>query len=137
MHFRHERAADAHAPGFYLHLQPGNCFMGVGLWRPESKVAYAIRAQIDAEPRVWTKATRSKKFTDIYALGGDSLKRQPKGYEADHPLIDDLKRKDFMATTKLKQSEITSAGFMDHFHRQLMAAKPMMAFLCKAVDIPF
>ena len=137
LHFRHEAAADAHAPGFYLHLEPGNCFMGAGLWMPAAKVAYEIRHAIGAEPAAWKKATRGARFRDVYELGGESLKRPPKGFDPDHPLIDDLKRKSFMASGSLTQRAVTSKDFMDEFHRRAMAAKPFMAFLCSAVGVPF
>jgi len=137
MHFRHEMAADAHAPGLYLHLEPGNCFMGVGLWMPQSKVAYQIRDAIAAEPAAWKKATRAKKFAAAYELGGDSLKRPPKGFDPEHPLLDDLKRKSFMASGKLTQAEVTSKGFMDEFHGRAMVAKPFLGFLCEAVEVSF
>jgi uncharacterized protein (TIGR02453 family) len=137
MHFRHERAKDAHAPGFYVHLEPGNCFMGVGLWRPETKVAYAIRDHIAADPKAWKSATRSKRFADAYRLEGDSLTRPPKGFDADHPLIDDLRRKDFIATRRLTQKAVTSASFLDDFAADCKRAVPFMRFLCTAVDVAF
>ncbi len=137
MHFRHERAKDAHAPGYYVHLQPGQCFMGVGLWRPETKVAYAIRHHIDDEPAAWKKAVNGKRFTDVFTLDGDSLTRPPKGFDAEHPLIDDLKRKDFIASTKLKQSDVTSGSFMDQFEDLSKRATPFMRFLCEAVGVEF
>lgn len=137
MHFRHERAKDAHAPGFYVHLEPGGCFMGVGLWRPETKVAYVIRQQIADERSAWTKATRGRRFTSVFELGGDSLKRPPKGFDPEDPLIDDLKRKDFMATTKLTQGQVTSGQFMDLFEENCKRAVPLMAFLCEAVGVRF
>ena len=34
IHFRHELARDAHAPGFYLHIGPGEAFAGAGIWHP-------------------------------------------------------------------------------------------------------
>ncbi|MGH1489636.1 MAG: DUF2461 domain-containing protein [Acidimicrobiales bacterium] len=137
MHFRHERAKDAHAPGFYLHLAPGACFVGVGLWRPESKVAYKIRDHIGENPEQWKKATRSKKFSERFELGGDSLKRPPKGFDPDHPLIDDLKRKDFMATCNLTQGQITNAKLMPSFEEHCKRAVPLMRFLCEAVGVDF
>lgn len=137
LHFRHEQAADAHAPGIYLHIEPGNCFMGAGLWRPESKVAYAIRGQIDAEQAAWKRAARSKKLTELYEFGGESLVRPPKGFDPEHPLMDDLKRKSFMVTTKLKQSDITATDFMDRFHDRAMRTRPLLGFLCEAVDASF
>ena len=137
VHFRHFRAKDAHAPGFYLHIQPAENFMGVGLWRPETKVAYQIREHIDGHQAEWKKATRSKRFTDVYALQGDSLSRPPKGYDEDHPLIDDLKRKDFIASTRLSQRAVTNSDFMQTFTDNCKRAVPLMKFLCDAVGVPF
>jgi uncharacterized protein (TIGR02453 family) len=139
IHFRHFATRDdVHAPGYYLHLEPGGrSFAGVGLWRPDTKNAYAIRAKIDDERTRWKRATRSKTFADTYALEGESLVRPPKGYDDDHPLLEDLKRKDFLATTKLKQSEITSADFLAEYTKTVRTAGPMMKFLCEAVGVPY
>jgi len=137
MHFRHERARDAHAPGYYLHLQPGECFMGVGLWHPESKVAYRIRESIADNPGVWTGAVRGPAFSNTFSLGGDSLARPPKGFDPDDPLIEDLKRKDFIASRRLTQAQVTGQSFMDDFESDCIAATPFMSFLCEAVEVEF
>jgi uncharacterized protein (TIGR02453 family) len=137
LHFRHEQAADAHAPGIYLHLEPGNCFMGAGLWMPTSKVAYAVRERIAAEPAAWRGAAWSKKLTEYYEFGGESLVRPPKGFDPDHPLMDDLKRKSFMVTSRLEQGDITAIDFMDRFHDRAMRTRPLLRFLCEAVGVPF
>lgn len=50
IHFRHERAKDAHAPGFYLHVEPRNVFAGVGIWHPESDALRRIREHIVEHP---------------------------------------------------------------------------------------
>ncbi len=137
MQFRHERAKDAHAPGFYVHLQPRQCFIGVGLWMPETKVAYQIREHIDENQDEWTAATQSKAFTSMYELGGDTLKRPPRGYDADHPLLDDLKRKSFIATSPLKQSDVIKASFRDDLAERFATAVPLMKFLCAAVGVKY
>ncbi|MDH5372089.1 MAG: TIGR02453 family protein [Acidimicrobiia bacterium] len=137
MQFRHAMAKDAHAPGFYLNLQPGECYMGVGLWRPETKVAYLIREKIDADPTRWKRASRGKRFTDVFSLGGDSLIRPPKGFDEDHPLIDDLKRKDFIASTRLTQAQVTSDHFLEDFTDSNKRAGAFMHFLCDAVGVQF
>jgi len=137
MQFRHRAGKDAHAPGFYVHLEPGGCFMGVGLWRPETAVAYAIRQHIDENRPAWKQASQSKRFTDVFELGGDSLKRPPRGYDEDHPLIEDLKRKDFIASTRLSQKSVTSGGFMKEFTDNCKRSSPFMGFLCEAVGVPF
>jgi len=135
--FRHEAAKDAHAPGFYLHIQPRECFIGVGLWRPETKVAYQIREAIADDPAGWKRASRGKRFTATYTLGGDSLVRPPKGFDPDDPLIDDLKRKDFMGSTRLSQGTITSDTFLGDYTVMCRDSKSYMKFLCGAVGVPF
>lgn len=137
LQFRHEAGKDAHAPGFYLHLQPKECYAGVGLWRPETKVAYQIRQHIVDHPDRWKKATRSKRFTGVWTFGGESLVRVPKGFDEDHPFIDDLKRKDFIASVKLTQKQVTSPGFLDEYMNLNQRAAPMMEFLCDAVGVAF
>ncbi len=135
--FRHAMGKDAHAPGYYMHLEPSGSFVGLGLWRPESKVAYQIREAIADDPAAWKRATRSKRFTGIFTLEGDSLVRPPRGYDEDHPLIEDLKRKDFIASARLSQRQITSPSFIDEYEAMLKAGTPFMRFLCNAVGLPF
>jgi uncharacterized protein (TIGR02453 family) len=90
--FRHEAGRDVHAPGFYLHLSPTEVFAGSGIWHPDGKTLAQIRQAIVENPDGWRKATRKRGMR----LGGDSLKRPPRGFDPDHPLIEDLKRKDFV-----------------------------------------
>ena len=137
LHFRHERARDAHAPGFYLHLEPRRNFFGVGLWRPETKAAYAIRERIADEPDRWTSIMSAPAFANRFTLEGDSLVRPPKGFDPEHDLIDDLKRKDFIATTSVTQKEVLAANFMDTFEELCRAGAGYMHFLCDAVGVEF
>lgn len=135
--FRHQVGKNAHAPGYYLHIQPRESFMGVGLWRPETTVAYQIRTAIDEDQQGWHRASRSPDFLEHFELGGDSLVRPPRGYNAEHPLIDDLKRKDFIASTRLSDDEVTDPDFLDVFTDLCNVSSSFMAFLCGAVGVPF
>ncbi len=138
MHFRHfVTRDDVHAPGFYLHLEPGNCHAGVGLWRPSTENAYKIRHAIADDPGRWRRVALGKRFTDVYALGGESLKRPPRGFDPEHPLIDDLRRKDFIARTQLTQKVVTSPDFLGHYARLCRTAGPFMKFLTEAVGVEF
>jgi uncharacterized protein (TIGR02453 family) len=96
MHFRHARAKDAHAPGFYLHLAPGQVFGGGGIWHPDTPTATKIRQAIVAHPERWREATREPPFSDQLYLGGtdNMLKRIPSGFDADFEFADDLRRRD-------------------------------------------
>ena len=57
IHFRHDRAKDAYAPGFYFHVAPGDVFVGCGIWHPESKPLRAIREHMVEDPKGWKKAS--------------------------------------------------------------------------------
>jgi uncharacterized protein (TIGR02453 family) len=135
LHFRHEKAKDVHAPGFYLHLEPGNVFAGVGIWRPDAATLGQIRSVIVENPAKWKRAKTAKSFTDRYELAGESLKRAPKAYDPDHPLIEDLKRKDFVAFTQFKEADLFRAGFLGEYAKTARAAKPFMEFLTRAVGL--
>lgn len=136
LHFRHERAKDAHAPGYYLHLEPGNCFAGVGLWSPETKVAYRIRETIAEDPDDWVAAKEA--IDGTFAIEAHNpLKRPPKGFDPDHPLIEDLKMRSFMAGTSLDESTVTADDFLETYTEMNRTASPLMGFLCKAVGVEF
>lgn len=50
--FRHQLGQDVHMPGFYIHLEPDNCFLGAGMWMPEPENLRRIRAAIARQTRV-------------------------------------------------------------------------------------
>lgn len=135
--FRHEQGKDVHAPGYYLHLAPDGCFLGVGIWRPESAALAGIRERIAFRPKEWQSVSRSPAFKRRFALGGESLKRPPRGYRADHPMIIDLKRKDFIAAMDFDFERALKPGFVKWTTDQWKAASPFMAFLCAALEVPY
>lgn len=135
--FRHELGKDVHAPGFYLHIEPGNCFVGAGIWHPESKTLAKIRDFIVDNPASWKAANNYKPFKANYSLVGASLKRYPRGYQPDHPLIEDLKRKDFIACANFDEGEINKKGFSRFVARRFKQADPLMSYLCTALEVRY
>ena len=135
--FRHERGRDVHAPGFYVHIEPGGCFLGAGLWRPDSGALRAIRNEIVDRPKAWRGASRGKRFSDHFALAGDSLKRPPPGFPADHAHVEDLKRKDFIAIAALAEGAVQEREFPTTVTSMLRRTSALMAFLCGAVDLSY
>jgi uncharacterized protein (TIGR02453 family) len=135
--FRHRKAKDAHAPGFYLHLEPGHVMAGAGIWHPDTATANAIRDAIVENAAGWRRVSRGKRFREHFELGGDSLKRPPRGYDPEHPLIDDLKRKDFFGLANLTQKDATAPDFLDRYERLCRTAGPLVRFLCKAVGAEY
>lgn len=135
--FRHSAGKDAHAPGLYLHIEPRNCFLGMGAWRPSGPALKRIRTALVERPDDWIAATRSPAFTESFELGGDSLTRGPRGFDADHPLFEDLKRKDFIAFRAVSQSFFTSDDLVEDTLALAERGRPLMAFLCGALGVPF
>lgn len=137
IHFRHERGKDVHAPGFYFHIDPDEVFVGAGIWHPESKSLGKIRKAIHKDPTGWKKAQAGKAFRDRFELTGESLVRPPKGYDAEHPLIDDLKRKDHIGLHRLDHDALFEPDLVKQTTATFRAAKPYMSFLCQAIGVKF
>jgi uncharacterized protein (TIGR02453 family) len=135
--FRHEQGRDIHAPGFYVHIAPGECFLAVGLWRPEPEPLGQVRRAIVEWPDRWRRARSDKKFLRRFALEGGSLKRPPRGFAADHPCIEDLKRTDFIAVEELEERDALGPKFLDRVAASFHASRPFMRFLCDALKAPF
>ncbi len=136
--FRHVAGKDAHAPGFYVHLEPKEIFFGGGIWRPPGPVLQQIREAIVADPERWRSATRSAGFRRRFdTIAGDSLKRPPKGFDPDDPLVEDLKRTSYFAVQKVEPSKIGGPGFVGEVSRAFQAMAPFMEFLTDALSLPF
>jgi uncharacterized protein (TIGR02453 family) len=137
IHFRHAAAQDVHAPGFYLHLEPGAVFAGMGIWRPDSATLGRIRDAIAEDPEAWTVVLGETTRGDRMQLEGATLKRAPAGYDPEHPLIAELKRKDFIAIARLSEKTVTSPGFPEELAGMFQTSAPLMRFVCTAAGVPF
>lgn len=135
--FRHEIGKGVHAPGFYMHIEPGAAFAGGGIWHPDAATLGKIRTAIDTNQPDWVAARSHPDVLKGHTLEGDSLKRPPRGYEADHPMIDDLKKKDHFASTRYTEDEVTSPDFIDRFTDDCIAISPFVGFLTRSIGLPF
>jgi uncharacterized protein (TIGR02453 family) len=135
--FRHSQGKDVHAPGYYVHIEPGENFIGVGMWRPEPAALAGIRDAIVERAKEWKAARDAAPFKRVYELSGDSLARAPRGYDPAHPMADDLKRKDFIAMCTITDDELLRSDFFTRTVKRFDAATPLMKFLCRAVSVPF
>lgn len=137
IHIRHEVGKDVHAPGYYIHIEPDGCFIGVGIWRPDADSLVKIRDAIVANGKDWLAVRDDKSFRKRFTLSGEVLVRPPRGYAKDHPLIEDLKRKDFIAVMHLDDKHITSKRFQSNVIEHFNQGTPYMRFLCKALELRF
>lgn len=135
--FPHEQAKDVHAPGFYLHIAPGEVYVGCGIWHPDSDTLRRIRDAIVEDPDRWVAVRDDTGFRDWFGLDGDRLKRAPRGYDPGHPMVEDLKRKDLTAGAQLVPTAVTRADFVDAYAEICTAGTPFMRWLCDALNVPF
>lgn len=135
--FRHEQAKDVHSPGYYVHIDPDEVFIGAGMWRPDSEPLRRIRERIATQPAEWQRATGNAAFRRYFSLGGESLQRPPRGFDKAHPLIDDIKRKSFIAVRAMTVEDCLRPQFQRSVESAFMKATPYMQFLCAAVGVKF
>lgn len=135
--FRHSLGKDVHAPGFYLHLAADECFLGAGCWHPEPDALGRIRDHIAHDPKRWQAVRDDATLRATWSLAGDRLSRPPRGYAADHPAIDDIKRKDFIGLAALSADEAVAPALPELAAARFAAAVPLMAFLCAAVGVQY
>lgn len=135
--FSHRRAKEVQAPVFYLHLEPGACFAGLGVYHPDRDTLARVRETITEQPEAWRRVLAEPAVANTFRQGGDTLKRPPKGFDPEHPLIDDLKRKDFVAYAELADEEVTAPGFLDSYAGLCRAGAGYVRFLCRAVGVEF
>lgn len=123
--FRHSLATrDVHMPGFYLHLEPDNCFLAAGMWMPQPENLARIRQAIVRQDYRWLEL-RKKLELD----GEGKLKRPPKGYGADHPLIEDLKQRSFTVSINLSEEQVLSDKLLEVVDRGFRKLNPLNQFL--------
>jgi len=134
----HARCREVAAPSFYLHLEPGACFVGAGLWHPEPDTQRRVRQFIFDNPGSWETAAHAPVFRKRYDLESDEmLVRPPRGFPADFRFIDDLKRRNFVATRPLADSTMLGARLRQTVDADLRALAPFVDYLCAALDLEF
>ena len=135
--FRHELGKDVHAPGFYVHIATDECFLGAGCWSPEADALGQIRDLVAHKPEKWFSVRDHKSFVEHWALSGDTLNRPPRGYDAVHLAIDDLKRKDFIGIAPLSRDDVIGGDLVKLAGERFSGAAPFMKFLCAALKVQY
>lgn len=134
--FRHALGKDVHAPGFYVHIANDECFLGVGCWQPDPPTLGRIRDYIVQKPAAWFAALDSLTAAQ-WQPWGDRLTRPPRGYAADHPAIEDLKRKHFVGLAPLTEAQVTGPDFTELAAQRFAQAAPFMRTLCEALEVQY
>jgi uncharacterized protein (TIGR02453 family) len=135
-HFSHAKAGEGAAPAYYMHIGPGRSLIGAGVWRPEPAALKKIRDAIVADSKRWQRVTAVGQRGSACKMSGESLQRVPRGYDPDHPLAEDLKRKDFTVARPLADREIVAPGFLKLTLATFKQTAGLVQFLSEAVGLP-
>lgn len=124
--------------GYYFHCEPGQCFVGGGLWMPMPPELNKVRQEIDYNFATFKKIVTSKKFKSVYKeLSHDPeyvLSRVPKGYEPDNPAAEYLKMKSFVSMTSLSDSELASKDLVKKTANAFEALQPLIDFINESLN---
>lgn len=134
----HVRGRQIEAPSFYFHLQPGECFVGAGLWHPPPATQRAVRQFIVDNPGSWKAAAHAPAFRRRYDFEStDKLVRPPRGFPADFEFIDDLKHRNFVAVRALDDDVVLGPKLRQVLEKDLQGLAPFVDYLCAALDLEF
>jgi uncharacterized protein (TIGR02453 family) len=135
MHFWHDKGRDGAAPSYYMRIEPGGSLIGAGIWRPEPATLKKIRDAIVADARSWQRAASAGQKGAGCSMVGETLQRVPRGYDPDHPLAEDLKRKDFTLGMRLADKEIVGSSILELTLAKFRKTAPFVQFLSDAVGL--
>ncbi len=121
-------------PGYYINLAPGQCFFAAGYWMPGAEDLKKIREEIDYNQEEFLRIINDSGFSDRFILDQtDTLKKAPKGYAPDHPLIGVLKLKSLTAIYPIADEDFYKAGITEKIHQAFKQIYPFMLFLRTAI----
>jgi len=114
---------------YYVNIEPGECFVAAGVYDPSPEVLKGIREAIALDPAKLRKIIEHPDFVRYFgAVRGETLKTAPKGYAADHPAIDLLKRKQFLAVHSMRDEEMLRDDAAAHIIEVCKALKPFEGY---------
>jgi uncharacterized protein (TIGR02453 family) len=121
--FWHRRLGKGGGAALYFHVSTKEVLIAGGLYHAPPELLMHIRQHIARDHQRLRKIVKGKK------LEGDSLTRPPKGWPADHPAVDLLKRKDLLLETTLAPDAALKPGFGNEVTRRFRTMLPLVEFL--------
>jgi uncharacterized protein (TIGR02453 family) len=128
-------AGPTETPGLYVGIEPGEIWVGGGLYMPTAPQLKAIRRSIAEEPEGWLAVVEAPRFRKVFGgIDGEKLSRAPLGYPADHPMIEHLKHKQLYAGVVLDDAACHSPRFLKKVESVFTDLMPLIRWLVKATS---
>jgi uncharacterized protein (TIGR02453 family) len=120
--------------GFYLHVEPGQSFIGGGCWMPPPAMLKNIRQEIDYDFEAFKNIIEDKDFKKQYPkIEGEQLKKAPQGYDIDNPAIEYLKHKSFTVGHSLKDATMLAPKGIAEILNSIEIMQPFIDFLNRSI----
>lgn len=121
--------------GYYLHFEPGSCFLAGGIYMPLPYTLQALRDEIYFNYPEFNKIISNKEFVRFFnKIEGESLVKVPKKYPSDHPGADYLKLKNYAVIHNVSDQKVCSNTFLPYTSGVFKAILPLNQFLNSAID---
>ena len=122
---------------FYIHLGVEECFLAGGFWRPKSEFLKSIRQAIDYNGEVLNQIIHEENFQKHFGglMKDERLTNAPKGFTQEHPHIDLLKKKSFVAHQPISRKQVLSPNFQNTIKATYLAMLDFRRYLNKAVTV--
>lgn len=116
--------------GYYLHLEPGNSFIGGGFWEPNAEDLFRIRKEFELDDSEIREIISQKDFINTFGiLQGEELKTAPKGFDKNHPAIDLIRKKQFLISSSLTDKQIMSPDFTETVVKTFHSMRPFFDYM--------
>lgn len=127
----HKQGADKHAAaGYYFSVGAGEIELAAGVYMPGPEELLRLRQHISGNFEEFSKLAGDKAVTKLVGpLQGDSLSRPPKGFSAEDPAVEWIKKKQwYYFKTDMELSLAVTPRFLPQLVERLRAMTPMVAF---------
>jgi uncharacterized protein (TIGR02453 family) len=126
-----EADGSAHGNGGYFNFQPGEMYVGGGMWMAEKPRLDAFRRAIVEDPDRVRAALEEPGFKAAFGTvtAHEHLKRVPPGLPVDHPMADLFRYKDVVFGRRLSDAEVLSPSLPDTLADAFAAGMPVFRFL--------
>ncbi len=115
--------------GYYLHIEPGNSFLGVGFFDPNKEDLLRIRKEIELDNEL-EDILNSKEIKNTFGnLVGDEVKTAPKGFDKNHERIALLKKKQFLLIHKFTDNEVLKPDFFKEAAKVFKKSRPFVDYM--------
>src|SRR5690606_27945368 len=115
--------------GYYLHIEPGKSFIGVGFFDPNKEDLLRIRKEIELDDELETILNSKDIKATFGTLEGDEVKTAPKGFDKTHERIALLRKKQFLLIHKFTDKEVISPDFYKEAAKVFEKSRPFVDYM--------